>query len=87
MPTSFNTANCVPRDRMRNALCDLQVAVRANPCFVVIGIGSRAGLHRVFDIAFDFRTHPTKTNSIQVERHMLCGPLIWPPTRFWCATH
>ena len=87
MSTGFDTANGVPSDGVRNALGDLQVAVRADPGLVIIGVSAGAGLNRVFDVPFEFRAHPTESNAIKVERHMLGCPLVWATAWFGCATH
>jgi hypothetical protein len=55
----FDAANFIPGNNVANALGDLQVAVRANPGFSVIGIGANTGLGCVFDPTLDFASAQT----------------------------
>ena len=66
MAAGLDATNGVPRDQMRDALGDLQVAVWANPGFPVIGVCSNTGLGCVFDPTLDFASAKSETQSIQI---------------------
>lgn len=54
MATSLDPAHGVPGDYVTQPLVDLQVTVRANPRFIIISVGTDAGLGGVFNPAFNF---------------------------------
>ena len=54
MTAGFYAANLIPRDNVADSLADLQVAMRADPGFAIVGISADAGLRGVFDSALDF---------------------------------
>jgi hypothetical protein len=54
MTASFNTTHCVPGNYVADSLGDLQMAVRADPSFIFIGICSNAGLSRVGNASSGF---------------------------------
>jgi hypothetical protein len=51
---------------MRDALCDVQMAMRANPDFVIIGSSAGGGLNVVLDTVFDFGALNAGANGIEI---------------------
>ncbi len=54
MTAGFYAANLIPGDNVADSLADLQVAMRADPGFAIVGISTDAGLGGVLDPALDF---------------------------------
>lgn len=49
MSSSLDAANLIPGNNVAHAFADLQVAVRADPGFAVVGVCADAGLRCVVD--------------------------------------
>lgn len=54
MTAGFYAANLIPGNNVADSLADLQVAMRADPGFPIVGISTDAGLRGVFDSALNF---------------------------------
>lgn len=65
--TRFHSPNCIEGHKMTHALRDLQIAIRAHPCFGVFGIRPDAGLNRVFDTPLELGAANTHSQGVQIQ--------------------
>jgi hypothetical protein len=54
MPPSVDASNFVPGNNMAYAYGDVQIAMRADPRFVTLGISPGGSLHRIGDSSLYF---------------------------------
>lgn len=66
MSARVDAAHFIPGNDVTEALSDLEVAVRANPGFTVICVGTDAGLSRVFNSALYFTAAKPKSNCTEI---------------------
>ena len=66
MATRFYSPDGIERYKVAQALRNLQIAMRADPSFGVFGIGTNAGLNRVFDTALELSAANTHSQGVQV---------------------
>lgn len=64
MPSSVNTTNRIPGNGVILSLGNGLITVRANPTLIIVSIGSRGGLNRIFNTAFYFNSLDADSNSI-----------------------
>jgi hypothetical protein len=63
----FNAPNRIPGNNVAEPFGDLKVAVRANPGLIFFCICTDAGLSRVLNATFDFRTAKAQAGQIEVK--------------------
>jgi hypothetical protein len=67
VPSGFHTPDAIPGNYVAEALAQLEIAVRADPGFIVFGVGADAGLSRVFDPALELRAAQAKANGAEID--------------------
>jgi hypothetical protein len=65
--TGFYSPDGIERYKVAQTLRNLQIAMRADPSFGVFGIGTNAGLNRVFDTAFELSAANAHSQSVQIQ--------------------
>lgn len=79
MPSGFYSSYRVPGNNVANALGYLEMAVRANPRFIVFSVSPDAGLGCVGNAAFDFFASDAHSNRRKVKLFRFRVPLatLW----------
>lgn len=67
MATCFYASNCIECHQVAEPLCNLQVAIWADPGFGVFCICANAGLNRVFDAPLKLGATDAHPQSVEVE--------------------